>query len=146
MKRSPKDIDFQKLTTRLQSQIDALKLYVKRLQEEDEQNPETKIAIPELLNEIDVKEDLLKEYKTFVKQGNKQYEKEIADYKENFKTILKQAKSFKRDYSIPKQLRDHLKEVLMTNFKALKGLNEKVTYFLALKKEVKMCVNYKMRK
>jgi hypothetical protein len=154
--RTPPKVDLQKNCTDISVIIDNLKLALTGTQErikeiegnklkliilgrsERTELAELKILAIELKKDIETKENLFEEYMHRCIELQEQETLEYKDYLKNGKTIKKQANNYKKDYSLPTEVRNHLKIVLKqdtTNF----NTQQKVDYYLALKKEVLMC-------
>lgn len=159
MVRHPKKVDFSHLYTNLELHLSGIKDYEKSLSIEldelllkNEQTKEglqelaaLKVVIAETQVEIDSKQRLLDEYKARLYSETRDNKLEKKEVREKFADVYNKAYGYKKDFRLPKQIREHLNEMLNFDFKKLNE-EQMVTYYLMLKSEIKMIENYKTRK
>jgi len=154
--KKPRNIDFFALKVSMEKQIEALKktkdnmLTEKtRLEnikkalkiEESDQLNWISLDLEKINADIKIKEEVLQEYleRTMMQVAIDKRDKQ--DWKQNNFSVIKAAKLIKNSLFVSKELKTHLKQVLSVN---TSGFNEeqKIAWFLALKKEVEICHNY----
>lgn len=91
---------------------------------------------------LETKKKALAEYDRICSNEEKIKEMEQKDFHANWPDVFMKALQFKDDTSLPLELLNHLREVLSLKTDHF-DLEQKVAYFLALKKEVQMCQNWK---
>lgn len=145
MIKAPKKIDFSKLQKELEEEIEALIELQTAILEENQTLKDKKLSATNKLNLIDLKADikvktsLLDNYIDRVKTQEIQDKAERKDFDKNFKKVLSQSKSYTSNFKLPRNLREHLRKILKTN---ANNYEQKLTLFLTLKTENKMCENF----
>ena len=99
------------------------------------------IFISEMKDDIKVKAELLEQYKMRHLTYLEQKKAEFTEYKKYYVKTRQVALDFIKNIRLPKNIRTNLRSILNTEIK-MYNEDEKIAYFLVLKKEVEMCRNY----
>ena len=134
----PKLFDFQKTYNRLESQLTELNTMLK---ENKRQTAEERFLAIKLETEIEIKNDLMEEYKRRIEENNVREKQESLLFDKERKIVYKRASDLKRNLRLSPMLKRHLSEILKSKSKNMEG-KEEIAYFLALRKEVVMCNEY----
>lgn len=156
MIKAPPPINFKKLTQDIEKQIEALTNLIKSLEEDKqtliEKDKLTKdekqyydFLVAEIIDKkqaLEAKQNVYNEYLLRVKEVNIAQKAEKEDYNKNFKKVYRQALNLKKDIIIAPELRQHLGKVLK-NYNKNFDQEQKILFYLALKKEVNLCLNFR---
>lgn len=153
--KKPDIIDFTALKNALQSVIHDIQKYLNNINPEiirlekltyrtfKEENDLVwlKIEQNKLNNQLQAKQNLLNEYSFICDNYQLSIEADYKDYTENFKKVRTQAFVCLASDKVPFHLRNHLKQVVKQSISGF-STDQKVAYYLALKKEVEVCKKY----
>ena len=134
----PKLFDFQKTYNRLESQLTELNTMLK---ENKRQTAEERFLAIKLETEIEIKNDLMEEYKRRIEENNVREKQESLLFDKERKIVYKRASDLKRNLRLSPMLKRHLSEILKSKSENMER-KEEIAYFLALRKEVVMCNEY----
>ena len=154
--KKPRNINFLAVKISLEKQIKALQNLQQNMYKEKETLQSLKkrdisqdnqlnyiaLDIEAINSEIKIKPEVYQEYLERVVMQAQIDQMNVEDYKKNNKEVLKIAHKLKSDMFISKELKDHLKEVLSVDTSNFTG-EQKVQFYLALKKEVEVCRTYR---
>jgi hypothetical protein len=94
-----------------------------------------------LASELEAKQQLYNEYLFRCEEQAEREIAELGDYTKNSYKVKMMANGFRNDGRLPVELRDHLKLVLNADNPKF-DQRQKISFHLALKKEVELCNNY----
>jgi len=154
--KKPRNIDFLATKVSLEKQIEALmNLQKGLLNEELELKAISKLNKQQLIQlsyvqldletitaDIKIKQEVFQEYLERTMMQAQIDKMNAEDYKRNNQAVINAAKMLKSDFSVSKELKNHLKEVLSVDTTKF-NTEQKISFFLALKKEVEICRTYR---
>jgi hypothetical protein len=154
--QKPEHIDFAKLKQQAQTQLSNLKKLIELMQVDiarlekvpvrpniqDQELAYLKLEIENHRNNLEIKTKAIEEYNQRCIEMEAIRTMELNDFQANWPQVFAKALQFKTDKELPRELTSHLDEVLSLNTDKF-NLDQKIDYYLALKKEVQMCQNWK---
>lgn len=154
--RTPKKIDFNLLKQEAETQIGELEKLIEETQNEikelsakEELTADERKFLNFIKNEViehgkslRAKKMLYDEYLICSQEQEILDQRERIECRKNFKFVYRQALKLKKDFDILPALRAHLSKVLK-EYKDSFSPEEKTLYYMSLKREVKICTEYK---
>lgn len=154
--KKPRNIDFSAVKDNMEKQIslvqeliDLHNADISRLEEKPDKTTDDKrklaaikLGLQAYTEDLAIKKEVFQEYMERVAMQMIINERDRQDYIANFKTTLAAAKSLKNDIFLSAELKVHLKEVLTVDINRFTEA-QKISWHLALKKEVEICRNYR---
>ncbi len=155
--KKPRIINFSALKQSIKNEINALSVLREKTIEnktrlekiENKSNKHQKelsfaiLDLETIEQDLKIKKEVHQEYMERVAMQYLIDCRDKQDYIDNNESVLRAASIFKNDFSLPSELKNHLKEVLSVNTSTFDE-EQKVAFYLALKKEVEICNNYKI--
>jgi hypothetical protein len=161
--QKPQKIDFNKLREELKNEINLLESFIVLKVEEvnklidnkskliipdnlgtnqkEQEIIDKKLGIQELVKELDIKKQVLYEYELrCLEQENKEVS-DHDDFTKNFDKVYKKAVEYSQNKDLLPDLKRHLSFVLSIDTSRF-DTERKITWYLSLKTEIKMCENY----
>jgi soluble cytochrome b562 len=159
----PKKIDFIKLCEELKNEINLIESFIVLKVEEVNKPIETKskliipgnigtnqneqeiidkkLGIQELVKELDIKKQVLYEYELRCLEQENKEASDHDDFTKNFDEVYKKAVEYSQNKDLIPDLKRHLSFVLSIDI-ARFDTERKITWYLSLKTEIKICENY----
>ena len=156
--KKPRNVDFNAIIISMQKQVDAIKLLHNkalenklRLEKIENRNSKNERALSYATLDLEMFAADLKiktaVYEEFMERTAMQLtidKREKDDYQANNKMINIAANKLVNDFGVSEALRKHLGEVLKVNSSNFTE-DQHIAWYLALKKEVELCKNYKKK-
>jgi hypothetical protein len=109
--------------------------------QKEQQIIEKKLGIQELMTELEIKKQALYEYEIRALEYEEKLRYDHLDFIKNFDSVYQKAVEYSQSKELLPDLKKHLNFVLSVDTKRF-DTERKITWYLSLKTEIKMCENY----